>query len=61
MALVKGNPQQALCWASLVTLVAPVAAPLAALGPQLTLDGVALACRRRRLSHQRGLRLRRWL
>ena len=36
MALVVGNHRQALCWAALVTLVAPFAAPLAALGPQLT-------------------------
>ena len=42
VALVVGNHRQALCWAALVTLVAPVAAPLAALGLQQTPDGAAL-------------------
>ena len=42
MALVLGNHWQALCWAALMTLVAPVAAPLAALGLQQTPAGVAL-------------------
>ena len=36
VALVVGNHRQALCWAALVTLVAPDTAPLAALGLQLT-------------------------
>ena len=31
-----GNHRQALCWAALMTLVAPDTAPLAALGLQLT-------------------------
>ena len=42
VALVVGNHWQALCWTALVTLVAPVAAPLAALGLQQTPAGVAL-------------------
>ena len=41
VALVEGNNWQALCWAALVMLVAPVAAPLAALGLQQTPAGVA--------------------
>ena len=36
VALVMGNHRQALCWAALVTLVAPDTAPFAALGLQLT-------------------------
>ena len=36
VALVVGKHRQALCWAALVTLMAPVAALLAALGLQLT-------------------------
>ena len=45
VAVVMGNHRQALCWATLMMLVAPVAASLAAFGPQLTPAGVALACR----------------
>ena len=41
MVLVEGKHQQAPCWAALVTLVAPVAAPLAVLGLQQTPAGVA--------------------
>ena len=52
VALVEGSHRQALCWAALVTLVAPDTAPLAALGPQLTPAGVALACRWWHLGHQ---------
>ena len=37
-----GNHRQALCWAALVTLVAPDTASLAALGLQLAPAGVAL-------------------
>ena len=60
VALVVGNHRQALYWAALVTLVAPVAAPLAALGLQLTPAGVALACRKRHLSHRRRRGLKHW-
>ena len=42
VALVEGGHRQALCWAALVTLMAPVAALLAALGLQLTPDGATL-------------------
>ena len=42
VALVVGNHRQALCWAALVTLVAPATAPLAALGLQEASAGVAL-------------------
>ena len=53
VALVLGNHWQAICWAALVTLVAPVAAPLAALGLQQTPAGVALVCRlKHRLQHK---------
>ena len=45
VALVVGSHRQALCWATLVRLVAPAAAPLAALSHQQTPAGVALACR----------------
>ena len=41
VALVVGNHRQALCWAALVTLVAPATAPLAALGLQQALAGTA--------------------
>ena len=41
VVLLEGKHQQAPCWAALVTLVAPVAAPLAALGLQQTPAGVA--------------------
>ena len=41
MALVVGNRRQALCWAALVTLVAPATAPSAALDLQQTPAGVA--------------------
>ena len=41
VALVVGNHQQALCWAALVTLVAPATAPLAALGLQQAPAGTA--------------------
>ena len=41
VVLVEGKHQQAPCWAALMTLVAPVAAPLAALGLQQTPAGVA--------------------
>ena len=41
VALVMGNHQQALFWATLVTLVAPATAPLAALGLQQALAGTA--------------------
>ena len=36
VALVESGHPEALCWAALVTLVAPATAPLAALGLQLT-------------------------
>ena len=52
VALVMGNHRQALCWAALVTLVAPATAPLAALGLQQASAGVALACRQWHLGHQ---------
>ena len=52
VAAVMGNHRQALCWAALVTLVAPVAAPLAALGLQQTPAGVALVCRQQYLGHR---------
>ena len=52
MALVVGNHWQALCWAVLVTLVAPATAPSAALGLQQAPAGVALACRQWHLGHQ---------
>ena len=42
VALVTGNHQQALCWAALVTLVAPDTAPLAVLGLQQAPAGVTL-------------------
>ena len=58
VALVVGGHRQALCWAALVTLVAPVAAPLAALGHQQTLAGVALSCR---LGHRPRHGLKHWL
>ena len=41
VALVVGNHRQALCWAALVTLVAPATAPLAALGLQQAPAGTA--------------------
>ena len=41
VALVVGNHWQALCWAALVTLVAPTTAPLAALGLQQVPAGTA--------------------
>ena len=52
VALVVGNHRQALCWAALVTLVAPATAPSAALGLQQAPAGVALACRQWHLGHQ---------
>ena len=58
VALVVGDRRQALCWAALVTLMAPVAAPLAALGLQQTPAGVTLACR---LGHRPRHRLKHWL
>ena len=58
VALVEGGHRQALCWAALVTLVAPVAAPLAALGHQQTPAGVALTCR---LGHRPRHGLKHWL
>ena len=41
VALVVGNHQQALCWAALVTLLAPATAPLVALGLQQAPAGTA--------------------
>ena len=52
VALVVGNHRQALCWAALVTLLAPATAPLAALDLQQAPAGVALACRQWHLGHQ---------
>ena len=51
-ALAALGPQMTPCWAAPVRLVAPVAAPLAALGHQLTPAGVALACRHLSCFHQ---------
>ena len=42
VALVEGGHRQALCWAALVTLMAPDTAPLAAPDLQQTPAGVAL-------------------
>ena len=42
VALVVGNHRQALCWAALVTLVAPATAPLAALDLQQASGEAAL-------------------
>ena len=41
VAMVVGNHRQALCWAALVTLVAPATAPSVALGLQQALAGTA--------------------
>ena len=45
VVVVMGNHRQALCWAALVTLVAPATAPSAALDIQQAPAGFTLACR----------------